>query len=271
MRTPSLAAVAIALVAGACGPGEDPPTALTRPTGAGDVVVQVTLAGGFVPVDVALATVPIVTVLGDGAVITTAPVTAIYPGPAITPLQSVTVPAKTVDELVQRASDLGLLAGTLDFGRPPVADAPDTVVAITADGRTVRHSANALGMEGIGGPQGVSAEAAANRRKLQEFVAATQGLPPGQAGWTPPAVAVYSLGAYQPDPQLTQPARTWPLAKAPTTTGAGFPCTLVEGADAEALLRALAAANARTPWLVNGSSFSLAFRPVVPGADGCPA
>lgn len=265
MRIPLLG-VALALIATACGGAEDGGSpAPARPTGAGDVVVQVMVAGGFVPVEHAVAAVPIVTVLGDGTVITTAPVLAIYPGPAITPLQSVRVPAKTVDDLVGRAGDLGLLEGELEFGQPPVADAPDTTVTITARGRTYRHSANALGIS----DETVGDEAAANRRALQAFVAAAQALPPGQEAWVPRAIAVYVLGRYTPNPDLPQPSREWPLATAPATTGGNFPCTLVTGDDVGTLLGALERANALTPWIIDGVDRSMAFRPVVPGQPGC--
>lgn len=235
----------------------------SRPTGAGEVVVQVMVAGGFVPVDVAVSAVPTVTVLGDGTVITGAPVIAIYPGPAIAPLQSVRVPAETVDDLVQRAADLGLLAGPLDFGQPPVADAPDTTVTITVDGARHRHVANALGMEDRAG-FGVSDRAAANRRALRSFVDATSALPPGTTPWQPPAIAVHALGDYVPEPNLSQPPRDWPLEAPPSA------CTLVDGDDVEVLLDALSQANSRTPWMVEGRALSLAFRPVVPGQPGCP-
>lgn len=245
---------------------------MSRPTGPDEVVVQVMITGGFVPVEMAVAAVPTVTVLGDGTVISTAPVVAIYPGPAITPLQSVRVPAETVDGLVARAADLGLLSGPLDFGQPPVADAPNTIVTVTANGSEHRHVANALGMEertGAGG--GISDQAAANRRALRAFVEATSALPPGQAMWPPPAVAVYVVGDYVPEPDLPQPTREWPLATAPVTTGGAAPCTLVEGQDVQTLLDALARANARTPWTIGGRAWSLAFRPIVPGQPGCPS
>jgi hypothetical protein len=266
MRVPVIA-LALVILASACGDdlGGDGPSGPGRPTGAGEVVVQVMVAGGFVPVEHAVSAVPVVTVLGDGTVITTAPVLAIYPGPAIAPLQSVKVPAQTVDDLVARAGELGLLKGPLDFGRPPVADAPDTTVTVTAGGRTHRHSASALGM----GDETVGGQAAANRRALQTFVAATQALPPGRDVWTPPAVAVYVVGSYAPDPNLPQPSQAWPLATPPATTGAGYPCTLVSGADVGTLLDALRRANARTPWMIGGVARSVAFRPVLPGQPDC--
>jgi len=237
---------------------------MNRPTGAGEVVVQVLVDGGFVPREVALATVPITTVLGDGTVVTGAPTLAIYPGPALAPLQAVTIDAATVDGLVARAAELGLLAGPLDFGRPPVADAPSTTVTIAAGGQTHRHVAAALGIsdEGAGG---------ANRRALKEFLAVLQQLPPGNRAWEPSAIAVRVIGPYEADAQLPQPPVAWPLARVPAEAGPGTPCLVVEGDDLQVLRAALARANSLTPWLIGGVARSVAFVPVVPGPEPCPA
>lgn len=271
--------LALALLATAC--GDDGGTTVgaggqTRPTGAGEVVVQVLIEGGFVPVESAVTAVPTVTVLGDGTVITTAPVTAIYPGPAITPLQSVKVSPDVVDSLLDRARELGLLGEAPDYGRPSVADAPDTTVTIAAGGRTYKHAAYALGIfdepanrgRGLGG---LSDEAVEKRRALSSFVEAASAVPPGEQPWRPSSVAVYDLGPYQAEPQLPQRATDWPLARPPAVRSEMFACTLVDGADAEVLLGALQRANSRTPWVVGGAQRSLAFRPIVPGQPGCPA
>lgn len=267
----------LAVLATACGDTEDRSVVpVSRPTGPDEVVVQVTVTGGFVPVGTAVSTVPTATVLGDGTVITPAPVIAIYPGPAITPLQSVTVAPGTVDDLVERAAGLGLLDGAVEFGRPPIADAPDTVVTIFANGSEHRHVANALGAGSMPDDVGrqISEQAAANRRALRSFVTAVEALPPGEAPWRPSAVAVYALGGYLPDPDLAQPRREWPLTTPPATepaAGETIPCTLIENDKVEVLLRALSEASTRTPWMVGGRAVSLAFRPVVPGQPGCPS
>ena len=271
------AGVALVLAAAsllvACGDGEsveETGPAPSRPTGAGDVVVQVTVAGGFVPLEAAVTVVPTLTVLGDGTVITPAPVTAIYPGPAIVPLQAASVDARTVDGVVRRAEELGLLAGPLEFGRPPVADAPDTTVEIVAGGRAHAHTVYALGItDEPAGERGLSGQEATNRRRVKDFLAATEQLPPGDREWKPAAVAVSVLGDYEPEPELPQRPAPWPLAQEPATSGGRYPCTLFQGEDARSLLEAVVGANARTPWIVGGGLRSLAFRPVLPGQPGC--
>ena len=263
-----VAAFGLAVVsgAGACGEGSSGVggAPLNRPTGAGEVVVQVLVDGGFVRPEVALATAPATTVLGDGTVITPAPTLAIYPGPALAPLQAAKVDAATVDGLLARAAKLGLLAGPLDFGRPPVADAPNTTVTIVADGRAHRHVAVALGIsdEATGG---------ASRRALKDFLSALEQLPPGNEAWEPSAIAVRVVGPYQADPQLPQPPVAWPLDRVPVEAGPGTPCLVVEGSDVGLLRAALARANARTPWLIGGVARSVVFVPVIPGSQPCPA
>jgi hypothetical protein len=246
-------------VAAGCGDGGTEATGgqPSRPTGVDEVVVQVVVAGGFVPREVALGTVPATTVLGDGTVITPAPVMAIYPGPAVAPLQAVMVDAATVDRLVGRAEALGLLGPPLDFGRPGVADAPTTTVRIAARGKVHEHAAYAMGMA-------EESTSSANRRALRDFLAAVEQLPPGTGPWQPAAIAVHVAGPYQPDPQLPQTPVAWPLARPPAGD-----CVVVEGDDLTLLHNALMRANARTPWVVGGAARSLVFVPVVPGVAPC--
>jgi hypothetical protein len=268
----SLRSTVLVLVLALTGCGEDSPTVTAdrpiRPTG-GEVVVQVATQGGLLPPEAAVGRVPSVTVLGDGTVITPAPVPELYPGPAIAPLQATTVDAARVDDLVAQAQRLGLLDGPLELGLPLVMDAPETIVTITADGATHRHFAHAL-TEAEEPASGLTEQEVANRRALRAFVETTRRLPPGDRSWTPTAVAVHGLGPYQPDPELAQKEMAWPLRRPPATAGPR-PCTLVDGDDAAVLLGVLARASARTPWVVDGTPHSLAFRPVLPGQPGCPS
>ncbi len=93
----------------------------------------------------------------------------------------------------------------------------------------------------------------------------------GQDPWEPDVIAVYDLGPYEPDPQLTQPPVPWPLARVPASSGTGPPCLAVEGDDLAPLRDALRGANARTPWVLDGGHRSLAFRPILPGQSPCTA
>lgn len=275
----SAVATVVAAPLAACGADDavkSSGAAKSRPTGPGEVVVQVMVAGGLLPPGAALSTVPTLTVLGDGTVIRQGPTTAVYPGPALPPLHTASASAQAVDDLVRKAGELGLLGGSLDYGRPPVADAPDTTVTIAAAGTTHRQTAAALGTLDDAPPgagTGLSAAQVANRRALKDFLAATERLPDSLEPWRPAAIAVYDLGLYEPDPALAQPPVAWPLGRAPeaggTATGS-FPCSLYQGDDARVLFDTLGRASARTPWVVAGQPRSLAFRPILPGQPACP-
>jgi hypothetical protein len=285
-RRPLVALVlAVLVLAAACGDDDDTSTT-PRDDGGGataDLVVQVHVAGGFVTPETALSTVPEVTVLADGTVLTPGVVPAIYPGPAVTPIQKASVDPAEITALVELARSLGLLDGPLEFGQPPIADAPTTTVRIVADGVEHRHDAYALALDpGVGDagdapttPEGAAlgADERANREALAQFVAAAQSIGVGDSLWTPDAYAVTVLGpATTPEGEPPQPPVDWPLDAAPDTTGAdegAFPCTVVDGADAATLAAALASANAATPWVVDGAELHLAVRPVLPGDPGC--
>jgi hypothetical protein len=277
--------IATALVVASC--GSDDTSGSSSGTPSSEMVLQVSTIGGFAGPTVLLSSVPSVTVLSDGTVITPAPMIAIYPGPAISPMQQVTVAKSVVTGFVDKARSLGLLQDSLDFGQPPVADATTTVVVIRADGREYRHQAYALGLSngfgGLGasgplgtgsnlaGPSSLTADQEAHRTALNTLVNSASTLPPGAKAWIPSEVAVYDLGAYTPDTNLNQTAQAWPLATLPTLGGtASKPvCTTIGGGDATKLLTALAGANQRTPWILSGSNHALSFAPVIPGAPTC--
>jgi hypothetical protein len=246
------------------------------------------VAGGFTTPAAALSTIPQLTLLSDGTVLSPGMVPLIYPGPAITPVQAGTVDEAAIDGLVDVARSLGLLDGPLDFGEPAISDAPTTTVTIVADGVTHRFEAYALAFDteespgtassgtassGVddGGADGVAVDdvAAANRRALADFVAAAEALATGDSIWEPSAIVVTVIGPWQSDPSApAEPSIEWPLAGAPSTTG-DFPCTMVEGSDVGSLSSALGAATEASGWVIGGETYSLAFRPLLPGDPGC--
>jgi hypothetical protein len=144
------------------------PAGHDHPTGADEVVIGVTFEGGFVPVEVAFTQPPTLLISGDGRAITQGAVPAIYPGPLLPALVERTISEDGIQTLLAKADELGLLAD-VEYGDPPlpVADVPDTVVTITADGTTYRHVAYALGIDD---------EPEEARANLYEFVTAATDL-----------------------------------------------------------------------------------------------
>ena len=98
----------------------------------GEIVLQVTSGGGFVPIEYNLTLVPQFSLYGDGTVIVTGPVIAIYPGPALPNLQTARVSEETVQAILSAAREAGLFANDVDYGRPQITDVPTTIIAISA-------------------------------------------------------------------------------------------------------------------------------------------
>jgi hypothetical protein len=292
-RLAALAAVAaLALVGAACsddddggivagGEGTTQPTGDTGSTGGGfehpttadELIVRVFSGGGFVPVEFHLATSPSYELLGDGTAVEAGAVTAIYPGPAMNPLGARHLDEADIQEVLQRADDAGLLDGPVDYGEPNVADAPSTTVTIVADGQEHEQTAMALGF-GDDEQSNLTAEQRAARKALQGFIdaLATIGGTESQP-YVPTAIAVFTVGPANPDPQVPQDPQPWPLATPPALPqdAGDRPCLPITGPDATQLLVALAQANQATPWTVPGAAepLALVFRALLPGDAPC--
>jgi hypothetical protein len=268
------AAAMVALLAvgsAACGSASKPTQGATTTTApvrfAPDAVIaQVAVVGGFVGRRDAVRQIPSVTVLGDGSVVKPGAVAAIYPGPAIVPLLRGHISPAQIVRLLADAHRLGLLAGPLDFGRPPISDLPTTSVRIDDGRRSVVQSAYWLG--GDTPDAGLTAPQRAARRALQSFVDELQSFHGDEQPFVPPAVAVFTLTGTIPPP--AQPPRRWPIATRPAPAGTpDVACVVVKGAEVATLLDALAEANENTPWKIGADTLSLAFKPLVTGDEGC--
>jgi len=264
---------------GGSGETGDPSSPLhDHATGHEDVLVSIKVGGGLLPREYHLRSIPDFLLLGDGTAVVGGVTIAIYPGPAIAPLQSATLSEGQIQELFAAADDAGLLDGDIDYGQPAVADAPVTDVEITVDGRTVRQSAYALGFNDDPGA-GLSATQIAARQALQGFIDAAHGtVDSASAGYEPTGVVVYRLsgdaGPPVDEPELAQPSQVWPITTAPavpTESESGVAtCVVVTGSEAATLLDALAQANELTPWLIGADSPArMVFRPLLPGDPGC--
>lgn len=174
VMTPALAAILAA-----CGDdaqvASTVPDQIVHPTGADEVVLRLGYEGGFVPTGYLFVSVPTLLVSGN-RVFQQGATTLEYPGkllPAIT--------VRTISEAgIQKLLDLALKASLLQT--PPdytaetlVADAPDTVLTLNAQGSTFTHRAYALGFnfDANGNP---GSELTPARQRLASFVTAVGGL-----------------------------------------------------------------------------------------------
>jgi hypothetical protein len=123
-----------------------------------------------------------VSVYGDGRVISEGPVAAIWPGPALPNVQVRRIGTDDVRALVDRALAAGV-GDTADLGRPGVADAATTRFTVVTSSTTAVRDVYAL-MEGASGapPAGsgvfpqLTAEQQAARRKLLDLESALTDL-----------------------------------------------------------------------------------------------
>jgi hypothetical protein len=255
------------------------------PAPAGQLVLRVDQVGGFTAAVQLASRLPLLAVYGDGRVLTQGLQPAIYPPPALPSVQVQQVDAAAVGALAQRARDAGV-GGSLDLGRPPVADAATTRFTLVTDGAPAVLDAYAL-REGARSEGGLTAEQQAARDRLRGLLDALSDLP-GTLG----ADAVHDGGPYRPsavaavvvpwtDPGPGRPAsreRPWPgpalpgqpLPAGPVAAPAAPTCVTATGDQARAVLDAAGAASAVTPWTTpDGGRWSVTLRPLLPDESGC--
>jgi hypothetical protein len=288
-RSIAAAAALLALVSAACadapssGPRSGSTTASPDPSSP-RLVLQVTTQGGFTPVDYQLTILPSFSLYDDGTIITTGPQIEIYPQPALPSLQTQTVDGAGVDAIVAAAIDAGLdTAGDLtDMGSVAIADAPDTVFTLHADDIDTTVRVYAL-MALQDRPPSMSRQEWEARVALNALVEdltdLPSWLPDGSLQGEPLPYAAAGARVYVADDRgerdLAQSPIAWPLEPALASFGdddamIGYRCGTVTGEDWARTLEPLAeGANQLTPWSSDGRRWSLRFRPLLPGEDGC--
>jgi hypothetical protein len=289
--------VCLLLLAAGCAQragGATPSPFAALPSASDRLVLQIQRVGGFLPVGVTEASLPVVSVYADGRVITEGPVPAIHPGPALPDVQVRRISTDAVRALVARALAAGI-RDTAELGRPGVADATTTRFTVVTDSATYVREAYALGESAGAAPTGGGAGAppdpavephvtpgqAAARGKLMDLYRALTGLE-GTLGagavsasqpYTADAVAAVVTPWYPRAGDPPQPQRAWPGPDLPGEQlggQAGLTCVSASGDAAAALLDAARQANAQTPWTsADGTPWSVAFRPLLPGETGC--
>ncbi|SMO84184.1 hypothetical protein SAMN06273567_105187 [Geodermatophilus aquaeductus] len=259
-----------ALVLAACaqeGADAGSPSSSSAPLPSG-LVLQVAYTGGFTSPEELATRLPLVSVYGDGRVLTQGPQIEIWPSPALPNVQVQRVDEATVRDLVGRAVEAGV-AEDGDLGEPPVADAPTTRFTLTTDEGTTVREVYALAETPDDTLTAEQAEARARLRDLQDELT---GLTAGPAEpYVPQTVAAVVAPHRGGDPELPQPDVAWPGPALPgTPIGPGISCVSATGQQAADVLATAASANALTPWTTpDGARWSVTFRPVLPHESGC--
>ncbi|TYP85907.1 hypothetical protein [Blastococcus xanthinilyticus] len=288
------AAVVLALVLSACAARVGETGSPTDPSPAPEpdpatVVLQVSEVGGYTTPALLAGRVPGATVYADGRVITTGPVPAIWPAPALPNLQVHHLADGGVQELVDLALAAGV-NGTTDLGSPPVADVTSTRFLVRTGGETVTREVYALGFGASRPPGGDPAEPADDasglteeqqeaRARLAELAGALHdpagALGPDQVSgpepYVPEAVAALVSPYVDPAEDLPQSEVPWPGPALPGEPIApGVTCVTATGEQADAVLEAAASASSATPWTSeDGSRWSIVLRPLLPHESGC--
>ena len=274
-------AVAVLLAVSACGGQEgisDPEPANSADTGpleADAVAIRVDYTGGFVPPSAIPGRLPVVTIYGDGRVITEGPVPAIYPGPALPNVQQRRIPTGDVALLVGRALDAGVGSGA-DFGQPTVTDMPNTRFTVTTAEGVRQSSVYGLDMVEEGPNRALTDAQRAARDKLRALFDELQNPPTATGEPEPyPVVTLAALATeYRNSTDLPSPPPpvAWPGPALPgTMLGPAklIGCVTVTGDEARPILATAATVNAATPWTSGGKTWWLTLRPLLPDESGC--
>ena len=273
-----LVACADAPVDPGAGAGDD----IDHSTARNDVLVRIAFEGGFTPIEWTYTNFPNFTLYGDGTLILPGAQIEIYPSPALPAISSRMVEEAGIQAILREVLDaLATIPGDLnDLGFMQIADAPTTVITVSAGGvdRTIRAYALA---EQIDRPEGMPEEEYRARVRLQELVTRLgtleTWLPEGslgpEAAYEAPGARLF-VGKYR-KVDLPQEPAPWPLESALAAFGDAtddlglYRCGVVEAADWTAVREAASRANQLTPWTDARTKFAILFRPLLPDENAC--
>jgi hypothetical protein len=207
------------------------PAGIEHPSGAKDVVLEMEVGGGFVPMEFLATQAPTFTLYGDGVVVFQPQLTQFpEPGPdgvtRLAPWRTAQLDAGQMDELLTFAlGPGGLGAARESYAANGIADAPDTIFTVDAGGVKKTVSINALGLEQPGGQD----EAA--RKAFQKLAERLSNFDNGGTISTDAYVpASYRAVIFErePDPVLKPVPWPWPTVKPsdftqPPADGSGLP------------------------------------------------
>jgi hypothetical protein len=285
----------VALIAAACATGGGSSTAppdsanagTTYPTGPDDLVIRLRYVGGFAPPSAHILDLPPISIYGDGTVLVPGVVPAIYPGPALPPLQEATISPAGIQTLLEAARETGLLGPDAHYDMGGIMDASSSEFTVNADGSIHTISAYALFESGSREPQIPGAdptvtEARARLLIFQNQLLNLEAFLGSEVGDATPYVPsslqlLVSDGTPVDEQALGQEPIEWPLTVPLGEFGETMPflimgerCGVVSGADVDVLLPLLRQANTLTPWTDGDGVFGIAVRPLLPGEPGCP-
>lgn len=267
--------VVIALLGvGACSKASIVGSGIDHPMKANEVIVRIDQGGGFIGPTYAPTHLPVVSLMGDGSVITGGPQIELYPPPALPSIIVRTITEDGIQSILVAARDAGLFGADRTLTDDRVADAGTTVFTAVENGK--RHTISAYALDEA--PESTS-ERDALRRFRDDMSDLARWLPPGSVGddrqyeATRMRIVVEAFDPASVDEGLTQVPKDWPLSGALATFGeaneAGYRCGAVGGEDLRRVLDAARTANTLTPWVSDAKKYRLSFRPLMADESDC--
>lgn len=290
MKRSLLTVTAVALIAVACGAddvGANPTTTVvdattsttTIPVPPNDVftgdpdqlVLQIADEGGYAPVELIVNRLPGFSVYADGTLLAPAPVPAIYPGPIVMPLQSISLSKENLAALIEKIREMGLPSIDREIDNSLadlVADATTvTATFLDADGSEHIYGAYALFLASDEPVPDTTRLLGELVELLDSFLAA-----PGPRVFEPNRIQLWVNDAPSVDPEVTETV-SWPLAITPDDFEPegdfNFGCHVLAGEAAQAAISAFSAANQATLWDYQGTELQLIVRILLPDEPGC--
>jgi hypothetical protein len=257
--------------------------------GADEIVLQIRNQGGFMMISSHLTRLPVLTLYGDGCIVTEGPMIEIFPQPILPNLLVTCVNEEGVQAILQAAQEAGLLEGDAHYGMDLIADAATTVFEINAGDKSVTVSAYALSEGGAIEDPNATPEAAEARARLAEF----RGKMTDLKSWLPANVFVSEEQPFEFErfQLIFQPADApdapvaptdievqkveWPLTTPIAQFGQPYDvlqqarCGVVEGADVATLLPVLQEANQLTRFVSEEMEYVVYLRPLLAGEESC--
>ena len=227
--------------------------------------------GGYVPEFYRRTQLPEVVAHGN-SIYLPMPITMIYPGPAVNPVEKRSVRSSSLRSAL-RSLYLAAKEPSKGWGYIGIADAPTTTVTVSVDGKTRTVSVYALNMTETG--RDISTSQSTARKRLRTAIDRLSSLRGSSSVYIPSQIEGWMIGGLSlpkespklspPPPEIFTPGDelepdnelAWPISF--FSTG----CMLL---DSESFP---AEANQATTWLHEGSRYKVVFRAVLPGETGC--
>jgi hypothetical protein len=278
MRTKLIALLTFALLAGACGAGEDGGLASTLNLNddPASALLIVRDEGGFVPPDFLVHQGPRLVLLRDGTLISQGAMIAIFPGPLLIPYQQTQLDEETMLFVLEELDTLGfvnIVDETNNDAANFIADASNTVVTFYNQDGPHRFSVYALGLatDPLGGVDFTDARVP----QLANLIVQLEEAGFGQAGgpFEPTVIQVLAgIREFPAEPGFAD-VHSWPLSvsyeeMAPVNLTT-WRCATFEGDEMTQLLSIFAQASQESTWEDAGTEYSIAVRPLFAGEEPC--